>query len=877
MMNVFDIATNDPITRTGVDLTSCDREPIHLLGNIQPFGFLLVVSDDWTIRYTSNNTQAFLRQPPEALIGTPLNTLFSREAIHAIRGRVQLMTEPDVVERLFSITLLPDGPEMDVSVHRVQDAVVIEAEQSVKDTLLDPVIAVRSLLMRLQRTLTTPELCRQAVGQLRALTGYDRVMAYKFYDDGSGEVIAEASRFGMEPYLGLRFPASDIPKQARALYLRNWLRLIEDVNDTPVPILPAAPPGEDPPDLSMSCMRAVSPIHIEYLKNMGVTASLSVSIIHHGRLWGLFACHHTSPRYLSCQRRTAVELFAQMFSLILDSRERETSAAHESQARRLHNNIMTKLANNCYSFENISSLVDDLAEIIPCDGIGIYVNGQVTLKHLTPNDLEFKDLVQFLTRNASNRIYATNELGRGYPNAHTFSVPIAGMLAIPISRTSRDYLVFFRKEVTTQVVWAGNPHKAVFNQEQGEDEKISPRTSFEAWREVVQGKSTPWSEMDCRVAESLRVTLLEVILRLTDLAEKERKSAQERQELLIAELNHRVRNILGLIRGLVSQSRDNVHTVEAFADVLGERIQSLARAHDQITSGDWRPVALQSLIESEVMAYLGTRASRVQTTGPNVLMEPQAFSTTALVVHELVTNSVKYGALSVDQGQVIIQWETDENGDLLLHWEEKNGPPVQPPTRRGFGTTIIERSIPFDLKGDAHIEYLLMGVRATFRIPAAFIKLEVGTITTHLMASPHQEEACRTLALQGDVLLVEDNMIIALDAEAMLHKLGAQTVNTASTVQEALQIIDHSPPSLAILDVNLGLESSFPVAARLQTLGIPFLFATGYGDDIKYSPEYQAVTVITKPYNVDTFRQYLTEMFQLPATNGASRLGYVDK
>ncbi len=175
---------------------------------------------------------------------------------------------------------------------------------------------------------------------MRALTGFDRVMVYRFDPDGSGEVIAESARSSLDPYLGLHYPASDIPKQARALYERNWLRIIADVDAAPVPVLPARDPHGRLLDLSMSSLRTVSPIHLEYLRNMGVAASLSVSILRGGKLWGLFACHHTEPRHLSLERRTGAELFGQMFSLILESREREAETAYEASSRALHDRLM---------------------------------------------------------------------------------------------------------------------------------------------------------------------------------------------------------------------------------------------------------------------------------------------------------------------------------------------------------------------------------------------------------------------------------------------------------------------------------------------------------------------------------------------------------
>ena len=260
-----------------------------------------------------------------------------------------------------------------------------------------------------------------------------------------------------------------------------------------------------------------------------------------------------------------------------------------------------------------------------------------------------KDLVGFINRTSPGRICASAEIGKIYASGESFRDRAAGFLAIPISRTPRDCLIFFRREILRKVNWAGAPGKVYASGPLGP--RLTPRKSFELWQETVHGQSAPWTSAELQIAEGLRVTLLEVILQLADLAARERKGAQERQELMIAELNHRVRNILSLVRGLVTQSKDTAGSIEEFSSVLGGRIQALARAHDQITSLNWAPVALKALVESEAGAYLGARAGRIKMEGPEVALDPKAFATLALVVHEMMTNSAKYGALADSTGK----------------------------------------------------------------------------------------------------------------------------------------------------------------------------------------------------------------------------------
>jgi light-regulated signal transduction histidine kinase (bacteriophytochrome) len=607
-----------------VDLTNCDREPIHLIGSIQSFGLLVAVSSDaWIITRASRSTAEWLDRSPQELLGKPLHTVIAGEAIHAMRTQLHGAILGDMVARLFDVRITRDGPRCDLAVHMVDKSIVIECEPSISEGSDNTGLMVRGMIARLQQAHDPRAFYRMAAREMRAMTEFDRVMIYRFDQDGSGEVIAESARADLESYLGLRYPASDIPRQARVLYERNWLRLIADINCAPSPIEPALDPEGRPLDLSRSILRSVSPIHVEYLRNMGVSASMSVSILRDGKLWGLFACHHYAPHRVSFGRRTAAELFGQMFSFLMENRERENESAYELRAQKLHQQLVTAMANEGTQFESIVSHLDEIADLLACDGIGVWIKGRATLKGLTPTESEFAELVAFLdSKNISSEVYARHDIGAEFPSARAFAERSAGMLVVPLSRPSRDYLVFFRKEVARSVNWAGDPAKPVTIGPLGD--RLTPRKSFHLWKETVRGQSQPWLPVECRIAEGLRVSLLEVILQLSALAQDERTRAQHRQELLIDELNHRVRNILSLIRGVITQSKDPSHTIDKFTEVVGGRIQALARAHDQITADKWGPASFASMLKAEAGAYLSNGADRVMLSGPDIQLEPQA-------------------------------------------------------------------------------------------------------------------------------------------------------------------------------------------------------------------------------------------------------------
>jgi light-regulated signal transduction histidine kinase (bacteriophytochrome) len=306
---------------------------------------------------------------------------------------------------------------------------------------------------RLQQTGDQRTLYRVAAREMRALTGFDRVMVYRFEHDGSGEVVAESARTGLESYLGLHYPASDVPQQARILYQRNWLRIIPDVDATPSIIEPPVDRAGQTLDLSMSVLRSVSPIHIEYLQNMGVAASMSVSILCRGKLWGLFACHHYSPHHVPFSRRTAAELFGQMFSLHVENREREEASVYEMRAQKLHNQLITAMASEASKFESIISHLDDIADLLNCDGVGVWVDERSTLKGLTPNEDQFADLIAHLRTKEVCDIHGSIEIAAEFSPGRSFADQAAGMLVVPLSRPARDYLVFFRKEFARSVTW----------------------------------------------------------------------------------------------------------------------------------------------------------------------------------------------------------------------------------------------------------------------------------------------------------------------------------------------------------------------------------------------------------------------------------------
>ncbi|MDX7950877.1 HWE histidine kinase domain-containing protein [Lichenihabitans sp. Uapishka_5] len=834
-----------------VDLDICAKEPIRIPGSVQAHGCLIACDmTSWKITHVSRNLgPMFGITDVEALLDKPADALLTPQALHDIRNVLQASSVSGQAELLPHVAL-SDTLTADVMAHVSGSAAIIEflPGTGAQVSSSSPMTLVRSMITRVKRAPTFERSLTLAANQVRAVTGFDRVMIYRFLQDESGEVVAESLRSGLTPFLNLRYPASDIPAQARQLYLTQWLRLIPDVFYEPSPLL-AAPNLEAPLDLGLATLRSVSPIHIEYLKNMGSSATLTISLIVGDKLWGLIACHHIAPRLLSSGIASACELFGQVLSLHIDAQERARELSHVSRSRDAHERLINSMPPETTLFDDVARYEPLLKELIPCDGIGIWYEGVFSgVGSLPPAEL-MPDLVAALDQQPARQSFAVQRLDTLAPSAAAYRSLASGVLAIPFARTPRDYLLFFRKELPQVVQWGGNPNKAV--EVTGHGTRIGPRKSFAAWREEVTGQSAPWLPAEIHIAEGLRVSLLDVILRRSDITERQQRNAQEGHALLIAELNHRVKNILALIRSLVRQSQHGAASIGAFTSDLEQRIRALSFAHDQMTQSGWTAAPLRRLLEAEAKAWARGAIEGISFAGPPVMLDPRAYQALALVFHEMMTNAAKYGSLSQPGGHLDVDWTTSEEGALTIRWIEKNGPVVRKPERRGFGSVIMEQTVPFELRGEARLDYLPDGLSARFMIPALHVTLGSDE------DEPSLARLGDSLTLTGKrLLLVEDSMMVALDAQVELQGSGL-TVDVAGTVSDALRTIAVGRFDAVLLDINLAGETSFGVADVCVSQDVPIVFATGYGESVKVPERFLGIPIVSKPYDGDTLRAAL--------------------
>jgi light-regulated signal transduction histidine kinase (bacteriophytochrome) len=523
------------------DLTNCAREQIHLPGSVQPHGALLALEPaGLKVIRVGGDTLGLLGATPEALLGRGLAEFLTPAQTAPLRGFLAAAGAASRPMLAFTMNVGGEDRAVDAIAHVSDGCLVLEFEPLQEVDPEDSLGLVQTMVRKAQQTDSVRELLQVAVDEVRAASGFDRVMAYRFHADGSGSVEAEAKAERLEPYLGLRYPASDIPAQARALYLRNWIRLIPDVAYRPAPLRTTAEwPAGKLLDQSQCLLRSVSPIHVEYLINMGVAASMSMSIIIDGKLWGLIACHHMSPRFLPYRLRVAFELFAQMASFQLQTKAAAEDFAVRLRSKSIHEDLVVGLAQGSDLADGLNRFRERLLEYIPAAGLVLWLDGQFASLGATPNATEVGSIVAWLNANLTDGVFHTYRLSAHFPPALAFADRASGMLAISVSRSPRDYLLWFRPELVQTVTWAGNPQKSFVDSLDGP--RLSPRKSFAQWRESVRYQSDPWSDVDIKTAQALRTSLLEVVLEHIDQLARQRQRAKVQQDALIAQLDERIR------------------------------------------------------------------------------------------------------------------------------------------------------------------------------------------------------------------------------------------------------------------------------------------------------------------------------------------------
>lgn len=491
------------------DLSNCEREQIHLAGGVQPHGILIVVREpDLTIVQVSANAESH-SGVGGGILGLGLDELPGnlveriRPSLHLPLGEI-----PSAVRCRFGDPLA----DFDCLFHRPPSGgLLLELERVDRD--VDRRDEIDSALQSIRGAATIQELCDETARIFRQLAGYDRVMLYRFDEEGHGEVLAERRDARLDSFLGQRYPASDIPQIARRLYMRNRVRVLVDVEDARVPLEPRVSPltGEEL-DMSLCFLRAMSPIHIQYLKNMGVAATLVTSLVVDEKLWGLVSCHHYSPRSVGYDIRVVCELLSEAVATRIAALESFARVQAELSVHRLEQRMAEAVSRNGDWQAALMDGSPSLLQPLRAEGAAILFEGEIRTIGEVPGTQDIREIGRWLDENAQREVFVTASLCEEEPDFERISDSVSGLVAAPVSISPGEYLLWFRPAQVRMVTWGGNPFKPFVVGDSPED--LSPRRSFAQWHQQVEGTSEPWLPSEVAAARLIGKTVSDIVLQL---------------------------------------------------------------------------------------------------------------------------------------------------------------------------------------------------------------------------------------------------------------------------------------------------------------------------------------------------------------------------
>lgn len=598
------------------DLSNCENEQIQLAGSIQPHGALLVVREsDRTVVQASENAAEFLELRGE-IIGLPVAKLVG-DLWDQLAPLLNLPLSP--IPAAFRCAIGEGGRAFDGQIHRLPGGgLVVELE--VAGPKIDPAAEIKSLLPPITGAASLAELCDVTARGFKELTGYDRVMVYRFDAHGHGEVYSEEKETELESFLGNWYPASDIPQIARKLYLKNRVRMLVNVDYNPVPLTPVLSPltGQQL-DMSLCSLRSMSPIHIQYLKNMGVGATLVVSLVVGGRLWGLIACHHYSSHLLSYEQRTVCELLGEIVSTRVAALESYDRANTILWVRRLEQRMSEAVSRDgdwrSALFDSSHALLSPMA----ASGAALVFEDQILSVGEVPASTDIQNLVPWLDKQRAEGVVATASISQDAPE-HAALTPLAsGLLAAPVSSEKGEYLIWFRPERVRTVTWGGNPFKPFTVGSDPTD--LSPRRSFAQWHQLVEGTAEPWTEKHLATARLFSTSISDVILQFRSvraliandqLAQVIHQVGRSEQLVLVADAEGRILVMNEALTKLMDAHQKPPETLEGLVTRFKNQEAVRARVRNMVEGGQsWLGEASLLVADDQVLPVM-VRADRVE-------------------------------------------------------------------------------------------------------------------------------------------------------------------------------------------------------------------------------------------------------------------------
>lgn len=705
-----------------IDLSSCDREPIHIPGAVQPHGVLLAADrQTLTIQRAAGPCERFFGCSATQLLGRPIAKLVTNTPELAL-------IETNRESRYSGVISGQGGRLLDVVAHCSGEDVVLEFEDA-PETRLDASEMAR-IVERDSASFATAqsigELSADVARRFRALTHFDRVMVYRFLPDETGSVVAEDKADDLPAFLNHRYPASDIPKQARALYVRNVIRVIPDVDYQPGSLMEQ--PNLPVLDMSNCHLRSVSPIHVQYLKNMAVSASASMSIIRDGRLWGLVACHHRTPKQLSFDLRLACRLLSSVVSRQVAAIDEAELFKSRVRSRAAEDALMATLVREVSFNEALESHASDLLKLVDATGIAIRRSDLLTTAGAVPDAGDITALGDWVIEHHQEPVFLSDHLSAQYPPAAAFTSLGSGLLAATTSRTDPHQILWFRMEQIEEIKWAGNPHKPAIATAPAAP--LSPRASFDLWSETVRGKSKEWSLAEIETATRLGRAAgerqhAEAINRLNHSlreALQERDRLLSEKDFLLREGDHRIQNSLQIIGGMLNmhlrESSDPV--ARSQLEEAAARVRAVAAVHRRLhKSAEPRFVDVDAYVSelvddlkrslgSEWAQHLRIKVSPVR--GPT-----DVAMAVGLSLAELLLNVAKY-AYGGKTGPVEVDLQARGDHLRLAVRDWGTGLAAGQNAGTGLGTRLIGRLLE-NLHGKIRREDADPGLRVIMTVP----------------------------------------------------------------------------------------------------------------------------------------------------------------
>ncbi|MEH2214314.1 ATP-binding protein [Nostoc sp.] len=505
-------------TAQATALTNHDRKPIHIPGSIQPHGILIALSTQLEILQVSNNTQVYLCKTPEDLLGQPLSYLLEPQPVEIVK---QCLVKKVGSANAFKVLINTLYGEIyfDAIAHRTEEAVILELEPTDSEfevSFLNFHSFATEAIAKMQRTSNLGEFLHLVAEEVQKIIGFDRVMVYQFDESQAGSVVAEVKREDLSPYLGLHYPATDIPAQARELYTRCFLRFLPDLTAEPVKLVPTEnPTTHQDLDLSYCLLRSFDWCCTEYHQNMGVKALLVISIIQEQKLWGLISCHHQTPKYISYEVRKMCEFLGQIASSELAHKISHSEWDYKVKLKSLQSEFLESISQADNFIDALIKPEIRLLDLVSASGAAVCLDNEITLVGATPNIDEVRALIEWADTQVSDNLFSTDSLPKVYQEALIFKDTASGLLLLRISKVRRYYILWFRPEVIQTVHWAGNPQESMQAQADG-SYTLSPRKSFEQWQETVRLTSLPWKPCELDSAIALNNAIVGIVLSKAD-------------------------------------------------------------------------------------------------------------------------------------------------------------------------------------------------------------------------------------------------------------------------------------------------------------------------------------------------------------------------